>query len=396
MSSATYEPEPGFAAALLNKMSEMKISTTTKNISSIITEPNTEYQRCKAFTRAGKRCTRAEKIDGYCGLHAKNINEDGEYIQKKKPMKRPPSAYLLFKKAAKDKYSEDLKEITSFGERQSYLSKIWRNMSTEDKNEYNEMADIERETFYKENPKMKKEKTPKRSRNAYVFFKMSNTFEGTFKEVQIAASKAWKSLSAEEKLPYVKMAEEDKEKFLKSKKDLGPQKPKRPLTAYNCFMKVMDRKIREEYPDLSFGDLAKKRSSIWSEVKCDEKQMKDYREQAEEDKKRYEKELKEFLAAGGIMKSKAKKEKKPSKMPKELESDIDSDETEEVEIEMCEFATSQNIPSKYTLNLLAVDPITKLVYDISDEDGAEVIGTAETVKTNEEGEVIEIGIIHFH
>ena len=398
MSSATYEPEPGFAAALLNKM---KISTTAKNITSTISVPKTNTIamdcRCKAFTRAGKRCTRADKIDGYCGLHAKNINEEGEYIQKKKVSKRPPSAYLIFKKDAKEKFSEDLKEITSFGERQKYLSKIWRNMSDSDKSEYVEKAAIERESFYKDNPKMKKEKTPKRSRNAYVFFKMSNTFEGTFKEVQVAASKAWKSMSVEEKLPYVKMAEEDKEKFLKSKKDLGPQKPKRPLTAYNCFMKEMDPKIRLEYPDLSFGDLAKKRSSIWSEVKGDEEQMKVYRKQAEEDKIRYDNEMKEFLAAGGVMKSKAKKEKKPTKMPVELESEYneETEESEELEIEMCEFATSQKLPSKYTLNLLAVDPITKLVYDTSDEDGAEVVGKAEYVSTNEEGEVIEIGTIHF-
>ena len=396
MSSATYEPEPGFAAALLNKM---KISTNTKNISSIISEPNAVDMncRCKAFTRAGKRCTRADKIDGYCGLHAKNINEEGEYIQKKKTQKRPPSAYLIFKKDAKDKYSEDLKEITTFGERQSYLSKIWRNMSDSDKSEYVEKAAIERETFYKDNPKMKKEKTPKRSRNAYVFFKMSNTFEGTFKEVQVAASKAWKSMSQEDKLPYVKMAEDDKEKFLKSKKDLGPQKPKRPLTAYNCFMKDMDPKIRLEHPDLSFGDLAKKRSVIWSKVKGNDAQMKVYREQAEEDKVRYEKEMKEFLDAGGVMKSKAKKDKSPSKMPKELETEYD-EETEEsdgMEIEMCEFSTSQKLPSKYALNLLAVDPITKIVYDTSDEEGAEEVGKAEFVTTNEEGEVIEIGTITF-
>lgn len=387
---SSYDAEAGFAAKLLAKMN------ITSNIKTVIEKDESEY--CEAYTAAGKRCSRAAKIDGYCGSHAKHLNEDGEYKPPKSSVsKRPPSAYICFKRYYREKHAEDMKGIP-FGEQQSLMSNKWKQM--EDRTMFNDMAKKARDEFYKNNPEKQKVTKRKRARNAYIFFKQHNTFSGKFEERQKKASIAWKGLSDAEREPYKKMAEKDKMEFLKEKGETGPQRPKRPLTAYNCFMMDMDKKIREDYPDLSFGDLAKKRSEIWTDMKCNGwAEMDHYKELAKKDKERYEKELAEFVAAGGSLKKKKKDKKEPtskiSKMPKELESDNEDDDDEYDEIEMYEFVTSQTLPSSYKLSNLLVDPNTKLVYVTDEDDAANVVGKAESVTLNDDGEVIDIGIIHF-
>ena len=383
----TYD-KPGYKENLLKKI------TKTKDME--ITDA-----RCKAVTQKGERCSRAAKIGCYCSTHSKNVNEKGEYITKEKNTKRPKNAYIRFKikYAENDKSLEEpeMKDM-AFGEKQSHMSKIWKGMTKEEKAPFKEAAKKEIEEFNKTNPP-KAKKEAKRAPNKYIFFK--NHFskkleeEGKkmdFKELQEEASKAWKSMSTEEKQPFVDMANEAKEKFNASKaKKL--QRPKKPLNVYTAWMRKWDEDIRSKNPEkkFTFKELASLRSIAWKEVKGTDA-VKGFIAIVEADKVRFEKEKAAFEAAGGDM-SYGKKNKKKVDVIHEMPPVELMEEADEVLEDLVEFTTAQKLSKPYTQ--LIIDPSTKKIYDTGDEDEEEATeyGYTESVEFDEDGSVITIGNI---
>ncbi|TNY24060.1 high mobility group box domain-containing protein [Rhodotorula diobovata] len=72
----------------------------------------------------------------------------------------------------------------------------------------------------------------------------------------------------------------------KPKKD--PNAPKRPLSAYMHFSQDMRSVVKEENPDVTFGEIGKLLGVKWKEATENDK--KPYEEKAKADKERYEKE----------------------------------------------------------------------------------------------------------
>ncbi|KAJ2159108.1 Non-histone chromosomal protein 6 [Coemansia sp. RSA 552] len=70
----------------------------------------------------------------------------------------------------------------------------------------------------------------------------------------------------------------------RAKKD--PSAPKRALSAYMFFSQDKRNSVKEENPDIAFGDIGKVLGKMWREMDDSEKQP--YVEKAAEDKKRYE------------------------------------------------------------------------------------------------------------
>jgi hypothetical protein len=87
----------------------------------------------------------------------------------------------------------------------------------------------------------------------------------------------------------------------KKKKD--PNAPKKPLSAYMFFSSENRPTVKEENPQLSFGDLGKELGRRWKEMTASDK--KPYEEMALRDKGRYEKEKGAYDAAGGAAQAKA-------------------------------------------------------------------------------------------
>ncbi|BGP58039.1 hypothetical protein JCM8202_001722 [Rhodotorula sphaerocarpa] len=87
----------------------------------------------------------------------------------------------------------------------------------------------------------------------------------------------------------------------KPKKD--PNAPKRPLSAYMLFSQDKRAEVKEEQPDVSFGEIGKILGSKWKEATPDEK--KPYEDKAAAEKVRYEKEKAAYEAES---KAKAGKE----------------------------------------------------------------------------------------
>ena len=390
MSTTITYTEPEFKKNLLEKITEK-------------TDAEITDARCKAYTQKGERCSRAAKVGYYCSMHSKNVNDKGEYITKNKITKRPKNAYIRFK----IKYAEDdikseepkMKEM-SFGEKQSHMSSVWKSMSIEEKAPFKEAAKKEAEAFNKSNPP-KAKKEAKRAPNKYIFFK--NHFskkleeEGKkmdFKELQEEASKVWKSMSPEEKQPFVDMANEAKEKF-NTEKAKTLKRPKKPLNVYTAWMRVWDENIRSKNPEkkFSFKELATLRSTAWKEVKGTDA-VKEFEAIVEADKARFEKEKAAYEEAGGDMSYGKKNKKKVEAIhempPAELMEDEDDIEVLE---DLVPFSTGQKLSKPYTQ--LLIDPATKKIYDTGDEDEevASEYGYAETVEFDEDGSVISIGNI---
>jgi structure-specific recognition protein 1 len=128
------------------------------------------------------------------------------------------------------------------------------------------------------------------------------------KRKQKAEKKAEKEKKKEKK------ASDPAEKRPKKKKMTKlPGQPKKNQSAYFLWMNQNREKIKKDYPGLSMTEMSKKAGESWRDMKDKSK----WNAKAEEDKKRYEKEMEKWKAEGGdealkAAKKQAKKEKRAS------------------------------------------------------------------------------------
>lgn len=209
----------------------------------------------------------------------------------------------------------------------------------------------------KSSPKKRKKKdpnAPKRPMTAYLLYsnalrqkvKESNP-EAGFGDVAKIIAKQFKELSPEEKAKWEGKADADKlryenemaaysapedsddesdgkmkpsKKAKKNKKD--PNAPKRGKSAFIFFMSEMRQKVKEESPDLSFGEIGKKLGEMYKALSEADKAK--YLEMAEEDKKRYEDEIASYNAKGTV-----KTPEKAADSEEEAESGGDDDDDDD-------------------------------------------------------------------
>ncbi|KNZ61353.1 high mobility group protein B1 [Puccinia sorghi] len=76
------------------------------------------------------------------------------------------------------------------------------------------------------------------------------------------------------------------------KKDKDPNAPKRPLSAYMYFSQDWRERIKNENPDVSFGEIGRLLGHKWKALSEEEK--KPYEDMACRDKKRHEAEKAEY------------------------------------------------------------------------------------------------------
>eukprot|EP01123_Difflugia_compressa_P010408 TRINITY_DN379_c0_g1_i8.p1 TRINITY_DN379_c0_g1~~TRINITY_DN379_c0_g1_i8.p1 ORF type:complete len:221 (-),score=64.06 TRINITY_DN379_c0_g1_i8:257-919(-) len=183
--------------------------------------------------------------------------------------------------------------------------------------------------------KKKDPNAPKKPATAYMFYSkeqrlvLQEKHKGIkFGDLSKKISASWKELTDEDKKPYVKQHEEDKDRYnnemenyqepsasesssdsdqsseeeekkkkkpakKKQKKEKDPDQPKPKTNAYMYFQKDQREIIKKENPGLkSVPEIAKKIGAIWRSMSEDEK--KPYVDQAEKDKERYDREMEEF------------------------------------------------------------------------------------------------------
>merc|ERR1719375_1528617 len=112
-------------------------------------------------------------------------------------------------------------------------------------------------------------------------------------------------------------SEEEEEvvpKRRKQKKWKDPNKPKRAMSAFFCYSQAERPNVKANHPEASFGDVARILSSQYKALS--EKEMKKWVKKAEQDKIRYQEEMKHYVPMDDPTGGKRKKAKKDPNAPK--------------------------------------------------------------------------------
>jgi len=186
----------------------------------------------------------------------------------------------------------------------------------------------------------------KKPTSAYLYFVtdyrmvLKKRGENTSKVQEVAkvCGEAWKSMSDEEKQPYLVKYNTDRSRYMKEKeaydRKMGkdPNKPKRPQTAYFFFLADFRKEMANKIlPDgKKIPTLAGER---WKTMTPEDKNV--YEKMVEKDKARYEKEMIEYRKENPELPKKPVQRKKPVPTPvveeEESESGDDNGDDEEEE-----------------------------------------------------------------
>ena len=206
----------------------------------------------------------------------------------------------------------------------------------------------------KSKKKSKKPKdAPKNPKSSYIFFcqdKRSeikeNNPEFLSKDIMRELGRLWKNTTEEDKIKYIDLASNDKERYKEEIKNYVPSEvssetnsevssylskktkikskdsPKNPKSAYIFFSLDVREEIKKENPDILPKDILKKVGELWKEIKNTKKEEK-YKNLAIEDKKRFEKEMVLYEKNQYIKDNNDEKNIKKEKVTKKKEKSIE-------------------------------------------------------------------------
>jgi hypothetical protein len=175
-----------------------------------------------------------------------NIISDSQVTQKsssskknvKDPLapKRGKTSYIFFCVKKRNEIKESYPDMSA-KEIIKELGKVWRSLSDDEKETYVNMSVKDRNRYEEEisnyvaptnigflNPKKTKRSGPKRGLTAYIYFCKDHRDtlkeeqpELSTKEITTGLGKKWKELTDDEKVPFVKLAANDKTRYEKEK-----------------------------------------------------------------------------------------------------------------------------------------------------------------------------------
>ena len=176
--------------------------------------------------------------------------------------------------------------------------------------------------------------------------------DADFQTISVEIGKSWRALSDKQKEVYKKKSEKLKKEYNKKMESYVPpegsnfkkvdkNKPKKALSSYIFFSLDKRKEIVEKNPNINGKEVLSKVGKIWNEMKDSEKAK--YVKKAEEDKKRYAREMEEYEKKNNknnktktekTTKGKGKgKRKEPEEEPEEEEEEDEEPEEEPEEEE---------------------------------------------------------------
>ena len=306
------------------------LSIFVQNTIKTAKEKNKEVPTLADIAPLWKKMSKSEKqkyID-----YANDINEEREKLQDiyelvsgVKP-KKPAGAFRVFlQEKAKEKALHSLKEG----------KELWDQLSKEEKDEYLKKAHRCKLAYkYKKmiyNKKIKKI-LPKRPANAYAQFLKEKKGQKIPKgeKAVVYWREEYENLSKDKKKKYEQKAELEREKYQKKMKEFDNyvfDMPKRPLNAFTLFVKdrIPDLKEDRKNKGLTNQELLKIAAKEWNNE--DGVSQSKYEKKAEQDKKRFIRQLKDFETMGYYKRnSRGERTKK-----EDVDEGEDEDEDEEEE-----------------------------------------------------------------
>eukprot|EP00357_Protocruzia_adherens_P022439 CAMPEP_0114994314 /NCGR_PEP_ID=MMETSP0216-20121206/13053_1 /TAXON_ID=223996 /ORGANISM="Protocruzia adherens, Strain Boccale" /LENGTH=377 /DNA_ID=CAMNT_0002358127 /DNA_START=103 /DNA_END=1236 /DNA_ORIENTATION=- len=256
--------------------------------------------------------------------------------------KRGLSAYMIFGKEIRQEVIETMPEAP-VTEVMKEIGKRWGLLPDEEKEKYNELAAEDKKRYEEEKknytgplsipPKKKNQEPqkPKRGLSAYMLYakEVRDKVCGEFPELKTPdimreIGRRWNNLDDEDKKTYQEQAEIDKERYKreqseflqeqiklngkKGKKDVTA--PKRPLSAYMFYNKLVRDRVKEEMGgEIKVTEVMKEVGRRW--VNMNDEDKIPYGEMAAKDKARYEREVAEVKKNANV--EEKKKEPKVKK-----------------------------------------------------------------------------------
>ena len=212
-----------------------------------------------------------EEMANYSAPEDSDNDETEQTKKKAKKDKNAPksarSAYTYFGNDMRESIKAENADV-SFAEVNKMLGERWKNLSSDEKQKYEDMAAEDKKRYKKE---MASYTPPEGS-------------EGKTKK--------------------------------KAKKD--PNAPKKAATSFFIFSSEMRPKLKAENPDIKFGELGKKLGELFRNLSPEEKER--YEQKASEDKARFKKEMEEY---------KRSKKSEDDGVPSDDDSENDDDDDEE-------------------------------------------------------------------
>ena len=212
----------------------------------------------------------------------------------------------------------DLSKFAQNTAKKIISSETFTEMVTQITSAVEKVADKPKQKDEKEKKEKKDPQAPKGAKNAFIFFCNENrtqvkTDNSALKATEITKKLAemWKEVDAEDKERYQKMADGDKKRYADDisayepkegfKNPKSPKKskaakstaPKRALSAYIFFCQAKREEVKEANPELKSSEVMSELGKLWKALS--DKKKKPFEKLAEEDKKRYAEEMKEYV-----------------------------------------------------------------------------------------------------
>lgn len=257
---------------------------------------------------------------------------------KRKPSKDPKApkrgmtSFMLFSNSIRSTIKVENPDI-SFGETAKLIGKKFKELSAEERKEWDAKAGKDKERYQAEmedysapedgddgggKAKPKKDpNAPKKPMSSYFQYSVSNRArikeenpDAAFGDIAKLVSTQFKALTDNEKKKYEDMAVKDKARYQEEMKDYTPPKglagaatkggkqgkpkkdpnaPKRAMTAFMLFSNASRAKVKEDNPGISFGELGKKMGELYKKLTPEEREKFDGLNN--KDKERYKKEM---------------------------------------------------------------------------------------------------------
>ena len=285
-------------------------------------DKNKEVPKLGEIAAMWKKMNSSEKLKYQ--KYAEEINEERQKLQDiyelingVKP-KKPAGAFRVFlQERAKEKAFKNLKEGRE----------LWDKLSKEEKDEYLKKAHKCKLAYKYKNMIYKKKIRkilPKKPANAYAQFIKEK------KGQKIPKGKTpgeywkddWEKLSEEKKEKYEEKAKKEKERYEKKMEEFKNyifDIPKRPLNAFSLYVRDRIPEIKKDRNDEPVANLLKIVAQEWNDE--DGVSQSKYEKKAEQDKKRFLRQMKDFEKLGYY--------KKNSRGERTKEGEEDDDEEEE-------------------------------------------------------------------
>ena len=177
--------------------------------------------------------------------------------------KKATTSYFAFMKEVRSKVTDENPNLKT-QEHSKIMGQMWRDMDSEDKKKYEELAEKDKQRYKEE---------------METYSSSSESTSSSDSDVEVN--------DTEEK------KEKKEKKGKKEKKEKDPNAPKRATTAYFYFMADVRDKVKDEHPDEKPSERSKIMGKMWRELDDRSK----YEEMNQNDKIRYKKETEEYEAS---------------------------------------------------------------------------------------------------